>query len=70
MLLALPLGEVSPQVTERAHAVAPVAKVSSVMREFPIQPKGVPLGESGEGAPERVQPILLHYIGRVKPDRV
>ncbi len=37
MLLPLPLGEVaSPQaMTERAHAVSPVAKVSGAMRNLP-----------------------------------
>ena len=39
MLLPLPLGEVSPQVTERAHAVALSAKVSSVTRNLPAMPK-------------------------------
>ena len=29
-------------MTERAHAVAPVAKASSAMRAFPAQPKAVP----------------------------
>ena len=32
--LPLPLGEVSPQVTERAHADALSAKVSSATRNF------------------------------------
>ena len=35
MPLPLPLGEVSPQVTERAHAVSTVAKVSGAMRKLP-----------------------------------
>ena len=39
VFLALPLGELSPQVTERAHAVSPVAKVSSATRNFPAMPK-------------------------------
>ena len=39
VLLALPLGELSPQVTERAHAVAFSAKVSSAIRNFPVAPK-------------------------------
>ena len=34
VLLALPLGELSPKVTERAHAVSPVAKVSSAIRNL------------------------------------
>ena len=37
--LPLPLGEVSPQVTERAHAVSSVAKVSGAIRNFPAMPK-------------------------------
>ena len=38
-LLALPLGELSPQVTERAHAVSPIAKVLGAMRKFPGAPE-------------------------------
>ncbi len=34
VLLALPLGELSPKVTERAHAVSLVAKVSGAMRKL------------------------------------
>ncbi len=39
VLLALPLGELSPQVTERAHAVSPVTKVSDATRNFAAMPK-------------------------------
>ena len=39
VLLPLPLGELSPKVTERAHAVALSAKVSSAARNFPAMPK-------------------------------
>ena len=39
VLLALPLGELSPQVTERAHAVALSAKVSNAMRNLPTLPE-------------------------------
>ena len=39
VLLALPLGELSPQVTERAHAVSPITKVSDATRNFPAMPK-------------------------------
>ena len=39
VLLPLPLGEVSPQVTERAHAANPVAKVSEAIRNFPTMPR-------------------------------
>ena len=35
VLLALPLGELSPKVTERAHAVTLRAKGSSAMRNLP-----------------------------------
>ena len=38
-LLALPLGELSPKVTERAHAVSPVAKVSDAIRNCAAMPK-------------------------------
>ena len=58
VLLALPLGELSPQVTERAHAVSPVAKVLGAIRNFPATAKSRSLGEGGcerseqtEGAP-------------------
>ena len=34
MLLALPLGELSPKVTERAQAVDPGTKVLSAMRKL------------------------------------
>ena len=46
MLLALPLGELSPQVTERAHAVSLGTKVLSTVRKL-------------SGAPERVQPYII-----------
>ena len=36
MLLALPLGELSPQVTERAHAVNPVLKYQTQQETFPL----------------------------------
>ena len=39
MLLALPLGELSPKVTERAHAVTLRAKGSSAMRNLPGAPE-------------------------------
>ena len=45
VLLALPLGELSPQVTERAHTVALSAKVSSAIRSFPTTTEAVPLGK-------------------------
>ena len=39
VLLALPLGELSPQVTERAHAVSTVTNVLKATRNFPAMPK-------------------------------
>ena len=44
VLLALPLGELSPKVTERAHAVTLRAKGSSAMRNLPGALKPSPLG--------------------------
>ena len=41
VLLALPLGELSPKVTERAHAVTLRAKGSSAMRNLPGASEGV-----------------------------
>ena len=41
VLLALPLGELSPKVTERAHAVTLHAKGSSEIRKFPGASEGV-----------------------------
>ena len=40
VLLALPLGELSPKVTERAHAVTLRAKGSSAMRNLPGASEG------------------------------
>ena len=45
LILPLPLGEVSPQVTERAHAANPVAKVSEAIRNFPTMPRAPSLRE-------------------------
>ena len=47
VLVALPLGELPPQVTERAHAVRPVTKVLDAIRNFPAMPKPPPFGEGG-----------------------
>ena len=57
VLLALPLGELSPQVTERAHAVSPIAKVSDAIRNSPATAKSSPFGGAGtpSGVTERVQ---------------
>ena len=67
VLLALPLGELSPQVTERAHAVSPVAKVSDAMKNFSATSKSSPFGGAGAGAPERVlskviRRLFLHFF--------
>ena len=53
MLLPLPLGEVSPQVTERAHAVSTVAKVSGAMRKLPA----VLLAERAHPLPTQKAPL-------------
>ena len=45
VLLALPLGELSPQVTERAHAVRLVAKASGAMTKYMGVLLPLPLGE-------------------------
>ena len=50
VLLALPLGELSPKVTERAHAVALSAKVSIATRNLAATTKSRPLGEGGIAA--------------------
>ena len=47
VLLALPLGELSPKVTERAHGVGLVAKVLVAIRNFPSTVKTVPFGKGG-----------------------
>ena len=39
VFLALPLGELSPQVTERAHAVNIIAKVSDAIRNLATAPE-------------------------------
>ena len=55
VLLPLPLGEVSPQVTERAHAVSTVAKVSGAMRKLPA----VLLAERALPLPTQKAPLPL-----------
>ena len=59
VLLALPLGELSPQVTERAHAVRLVAKVLGAMRTCPAALLPLPLGEvaSPQAMTERAHAI-------------
>ena len=61
MLLALPLGELAPQVTERAHAVSPVTKVLDAIRNFPAMPKALPLGEL---ARERLRGFQIGGAGK------
>ena len=55
--MALPLGELSPQVTERAHAVSPVTKVSNATRNLSVIAKSSPFGGAGtpSGVTERVR---------------
>ena len=73
MLLALPLGELSPQVTERAHAVSPDAEVSDAIRNFPAMPKAPsPRGLSSEcetggvHPPKDLPPFLRFWAVSVK----
>ena len=44
-------------MTERAHAVSPVTKVSDAIRNFPNHAKGAPLGELLSAAKLRGYPI-------------
>ena len=64
MLLALPLGELSPQVTERAHALAPVAKSIKCNDAVSGIAQRRPLGGAGERCePEGVPPPKALRIG-------
>ena len=56
--LPLPLGEVSPQVTERAHAVRPSAKALNAIRNFPTMLKAPSQRELSPQATEGVQPLF------------
>ena len=56
VLLPLPLGEVSPQVTERAHAVTFVAKAPGITRKLPAVLLALPLGELSPKVTERASP--------------
>ena len=58
VLLPLPLGEVSPQVTERAHAVRPSAKALNAIRNFPTMLKAPSQRELSPQATEGVQPLF------------
>ena len=62
VLLALPLGELSPQVTERAHAVCPITKATGAIKNFPAVPKGVPLGGASECS--ETEEVKKHPRGR------
>ena len=75
VLLALPLGELSPKVTERAHGVGLVAKVSVAIRNFPSTAKAVPLGKvaSPQAMTEGVLPgasSLCKFISAFPPGAV
>ena len=61
MLLPLPLGEVSPQVTERAYAVTLSTKVLSAMRKLSGVLLALPLGElaNPQGLTERAHAVNL-----------
>ena len=56
VLLALPLGELSPQVTERAHAVDLDTKGLGIMRKFSAVLLALPLGELSPKVTERASP--------------
>ena len=56
VLLALPLGELSPKVTERAHAVTFVAKAPGITRKLPAVLLALPLGELSPKVTERALP--------------
>ena len=48
VLLALPLGELSPKVTERAHTVDRITKALGIMRKLPADTqKAPPFGGAG-----------------------
>ena len=83
VLLALPLGELSPQVTERACKANACCPSSGATRHFPPVGEGfsgsdtvsgtakdVPLGELARERLRGFSLILLHYIGSVKPRQV
>ena len=82
-LLALPLGELSPQVTERACKANGCCPSSDATRHLPPVGEGfsgsdtvsgtakdVPLGELARERLRGFSLILLHYIGSVKPRQV
>ena len=57
-------------MTERAHAVTPVAKSIKCNDTVSGSAKDVPLGELAWECLRGFSPILLHYIGSVKPRQV
>ena len=57
-------------MTERAHAVAPVAKSIKCNDTVSGTAKGVLLGELARERLRGFSLILLHYIGRANPNRV
>ena len=67
MLLALPLGELSPQVTERAHAVNSVAKASNAMRNFPAMQKLLLRGKTSPGRGKMSRSDKKGNLARRKP---
>ena len=64
MLLALPLGELSPKVTERPQAVDFSTKVLSAMRKLSGVLLALPLGElaNPQGLTERAHAVTLSVI--------
>ena len=56
VLLALPLGELSTKVTERAHAVTFVAKAPGITRKLLGVLLALPLGELSPKVTERASP--------------
>ena len=64
VLLPLPLGELSPQVTERAHAVSSAAKVSSAMRNLSAITKKLPLRGSWQSRQALTEGVQLSPWGR------
>ena len=83
VLLALPLGELAPQVTERACKANRCCPSSGATRHLPPVGEGFsnsgkvsgiaqrrPLGGAGAQRLRGFILILLHYIGRANPNRV
>ncbi len=64
--MALPLGELSPQVTERAHAVGFVAEVLGVIRKLPAVLLPLPLGEVASRSDDGEGELVLHHDMRLR----